>query len=284
MTEYAGKHYCKKQATLKKHEVTVTLGAFDTEDERSLINICPPRIREAIERLLDPKTGNINWLSWADTRLERLAEKARGRQTNDKKYKMGPEDHTLRLSFWDEYYRAQRTNQKMNEKTMLTGVMMYPAYYSRLECVEFVAWLISAPRSLAMQQEETLYHGLRLLREVVTNRDAIYDIRVDEKQWDDGTIERKKTKKLNTRAVAEVRRIVEDLANRRQGSVVQRHQIAAEVNTREQSAIRAEEIKHQTALDKKASREELEKELQILEGEIAGDEEQSEPSLQEKAP
>jgi len=62
MTEYAGKHYCKKQATLKKQEVTVTLGAFDTEDERSLINICPPRVREAIERLLDPKTGNINCL------------------------------------------------------------------------------------------------------------------------------------------------------------------------------------------------------------------------------
>ena len=247
----------------KKEDVAVTFGAFDNDNPRSLINLVPTKMREKVEKKLDPaQGGDIRYISWSESKLERELNREMQKISGDSRKKLEAKDHMLRINFWAEYYRAQDTNSNMLEGNITRGISFHEDFHRRLNIPLYTAWILSAPTHLGMAQEETLMHAMRLLRRVVTHTDAIWDVK-ETSVIDKETGEEKKTrsKKLNVRAVTEIRKIAEDLANRRQGSVIQKHQVlTASISTPET----------QKSIPQAESREDLEAEIKKLEQAASG--------------
>lgn len=255
--------YHTQTLTRKKQEVAVTFGAFDHDDPRSMINLVPRKMREKIEKMLDPEQGgNINYLSWSERKLEAELNKELQRLAIDKHRKLESKDYMLRINFWAEYYRAQDTGSQMLEANITRGISFHEDFHNRLSIPLYTAWILSAPTNLGMAQEETLMHAMRLLRRVVTHKESIWEIKeTTTKDKETGEEKKNRTKKLNVRAVTEIRKIAEDLANRRQGSVIQQHQVlTARIPTPEQPK----------SIPQAENREDLEKEIAQLEQAASG--------------
>lgn len=238
----------------KKADVVMTGDAFDETDPRSLLSVAPPIVQTAIRKMMNE---NPFMVSWADSRLEK--EIVKRRRENDKGYKshkIEARDHTYRLNFWGEYYRAVDLNQAMAEYTIVRGAGYQVDFRDRLKCPVWTAWLISPPRDLALIQEELLYQTMAQLRRVVAKGD-IYTTTITERQHKDGQITRTIKKQLNTQAVQVLVNLSEGLQNRVQGAVIHKHAIMHAMNPNPQT--------QQPTLPKQAeSREQLEAEIAAL--------------------
>lgn len=265
--------YSHLSAKKKKPEISVNFGAFDTENPRSLINIVSPRLQELILNVVDPELGNINWLSWPESKLERKLTKKLQELYDEPDLQLGQKDHSLRISFWSEYYRAQDTKSKMLDKNICRCITFTDDFYRKMGNTMYAAWIITAPTDLGVSQDEALMQSMRLLREVVTNRESIWEVTETESDDGEGKKKKKISRKLNVKAVSEVRRIAQDLANRRQGAIVSKHQhLIASMNGGMSQIPEGAQNQIKSApglLPKAKTREDIEREINILEAEMA---------------
>lgn len=188
-------------------------GLFDVDNPRSLINLVPDEIRKAMLEL--PKD-----LVYADE--AEIREKAQPTEALNH----------LRLNFWTEYNNVQaRRLPKMRWRALIQCVSR--DYVIRVVCMKqpYLAWLITPPADYATMQADILYGGLERMREVM--RMELYVVTRETKTDKEGNQTVTETRKPNIPAMAELRKTVEFLANRVQGTLV--HKIAL----KSQSEVRA---------------------------------------------
>jgi hypothetical protein len=127
-------------------------------DDRSLINLVP----EAVAQSLVESTQAEPELFHMDERTLLLA-------LRQKDIPPTPTDNRLRLSFWNEYERAQANQEKMNITTVFAGICTRAYFYGRyLKRPEKAAWLVCPPASYEVVAKEALTFGLEQLREILS--------------------------------------------------------------------------------------------------------------------
>lgn len=163
-------------------------------------------------------------------------------ETEDELYKKGKcseYDDLLRHAFWLEYDRAIRSNNKMNPVSIFGGIVSRATFFKEIVVNTFrLAYLCTPPTDYNTRLEELLTLGLKQYREILTLPNVNAKGNVD------------------SRLVAVKQRIIEDVANRRRGQVIQR----VEVQSKNLNVNVEHNTKHQSK-----SVEELERELQELE-------------------
>lgn len=231
---------------------TETLGLITnpTDGKRNLYSMLNSRWQAEIDKL-DPAI-----LTWPETKLEKHAEPCET-------------FHALRINFWAEYYRAMDTGaNSMELKNVLRGAASHHYFYAKLfnDSPYLLAWMLSPPRSLAIQQEELLTQVYKKMRAFIIEGD-IYDEKTVTKtcrvtKQKEVHVERK----LNTRALDSLRKIAQVLNDRVQGTTIQKHAILTQSNTPNTPLL--------TPKSEEPSREELEAEMAAIDAEVIGDEEE----------
>jgi hypothetical protein len=127
----------------------------------------------------------------------------------------------VRLNFWLEYNRAQDTQKPMNMQVVMRGVAKMNYFYDIiLQNPAMMAWVVTPPADYTLVQRDILHSGLELLQkalkmDLVTTKTTIKVNR-------DGTKVKNIVREPNVPAIAEVRKIVEMLSDRVQGSIIQK--------------------------------------------------------------
>lgn len=123
---------------------------FNESNPRSVINIVPEPVRRAM--LLIPG----EYLAWDEQMLKR-------------QIKPNATTSRLRISFWQEYNRAQEDNKPINITRVYAGVCTNGFFYNKfLPQSALVAWMITPPTDYMKAMQETLVEGVDQLREIVT--------------------------------------------------------------------------------------------------------------------
>lgn len=121
-------------------------------DPRSVINLVPDQVQASLIRAHQ----NASDLMALDER----ELKKRVRPT--------PTDNRLRVSFWNEYNRAQETMKPMQMTSVYAGVCTGEFFYREyLRRDENVAWLMRPPVNYITALEEMLVEGQDRIREIL---------------------------------------------------------------------------------------------------------------------
>ncbi len=127
---------------------------FDLENPRSLINIVPQRLREAMLRPDLPR----GWLEYPESNLMQLCE-----------HHLDPRDYRLKLTFWDEYNRAQDENCMMNLERVCKGSVSVNYFYSTvLKNPHKLIFMLQPHAHYQVSVRELLQLSLSKMREVMT--------------------------------------------------------------------------------------------------------------------
>lgn len=194
-------------------EADLDFGLFDADNPRSLVNIVPEGIRDAMLRVHQE-----------DLLLDDRALRK----------KVKPSDHLnrLRLNFWLEFFRAQEKQAKMLLGNIVHGISSRDYLYGAVLGDPLkTAWLISPPTDVAVVQMDIMHASLDRLA-AITRKDPYIVKEIIKK---DGTIER--TKRLDIAAIAEIRKVAEMMMDRVQGSVIQRVAIKQQTSVEKQAEL-----------------------------------------------
>jgi hypothetical protein len=124
------------------------LSIDDPDDPHSLINIAPSIISEKIKSI--PK-------EYFDLGEEEITNKAGVKALEDK----------LRTSFWLEYVRAIRTEEKMNAPNIFAGVCTLNDFRKCCESMYKLLYIIRPRPDFHVEIESMLLLGMRRMREVL---------------------------------------------------------------------------------------------------------------------
>ena len=125
-----------------------------------------------------------------------------------KKGKCNEYDELLRHAFWLEYDRAIRSGNKMNPVSIFGGVVSRSTFFKEVIANTFrLAYMCTPPTDYNTRLEELLTLGLKQYREILTLPN------INAKGF------------VDSRLVAVKQRIIEDVANRRRGQVIQRVEV-----------------------------------------------------------
>lgn len=129
----------------------------------------------------------------------------------------------LKISFWNEYGRAQRQRTEMILSNVVHGVCS-KCHWTRTVILDqkLLAWIITPPTSDVLVWQELLELGYRRLRKVLT-----MPIVEKKYRWDRKANEMLVEKSVNVPLIKEMRAIVENMEDRLHGAIVQRQQIEA---------------------------------------------------------
>ena len=128
----------------------------------------------------------------------------------------------LKISFWNEFRRAQRQKCDMTLTNIVFGVCTKSYWHRSVNTDPAVlAWIITPPTSDILVWQDLIELGYRKLRRVLKLP------LVEKRYWKDKSGEVHVEKRTNVALVKEIRAIVENLQNRLHGAVVQRQQIEA---------------------------------------------------------
>jgi len=179
-------------------------GILDRENPRSLVNICPEVLKEFVTAI--PRDTFL----WTENKLTSRA-------------KPDFTSKCLRIQFWQEYVRAQDKLANMVFSNIIRGITHkdYFLHLAKTRPIEF-AWICIPPKSYDIVQKQILEESLEKMREI-TQKDLV-DIVIEEKTDKDGIVTKKTTRKMNTAAIAELRKTTEMLQTRVLGSLTQKMQ------------------------------------------------------------
>lgn len=177
---------------------------FDTNNPWSVINICPPLIRKAIEKI--PREHLI----LDEKRLKKIA---------------APDEveSRFRLLFWDEYNAAVDEKRQMKLENIITSRLgTFYEYFTDiiLPNNRKLSWILTPPSDYFLSMRDLLYTGLDRIREIM-ELPIIEDVVV--KVLKDGT--KVTRRQVNTRLIGEIVKITQNLNDRVHGAVVQRMSI-----------------------------------------------------------
>lgn len=197
------------------------LEVLSESDPKSLVNLLPASIGNYLKLVPDEL-----WLK-TDSQLF-------------KDGKCNEYDSLLRHAFWIEYDRAIRAGQKMNATNIFAGIVN-KSYFFKEICTNTsrLAFLATPPTDYNTRLEELLTQGLQQYREILMLPN------LDDKGRVDG------------RLIAVKQRIIEDVANRRRGGIINRMEV--------QSKNLNVNVEHNTQKPKEQTVEEMEAELARLE-------------------
>lgn len=134
------------------HATQSSPSVSDSDNPRSIINLVPGAVREAIDSL------GSDLLGMTEKELEALTPHGSWTVT----------DRRLRTAFWIEYGRAQDLGQHMNIGNVFNGVCSKPYFYSSvLKNKPRLAYLLLAPQDYRVAMEEALGFGVDRLREIL---------------------------------------------------------------------------------------------------------------------
>lgn len=166
-----------------------------------------------------------------------MEERALLKELGKRKASPSPTDNRLRVSFWQEYDRAQAKGRPMN-MSMVYGGICSREYWEQcyLKFAEKVAWLMTPPASYSIAMEEALIYAIEQMRDILEmpNEDPV-------------------TGKLNFKLMELKAKIYESVHIRVKGAPVQRVEnktMSLNVNTSEKQVAEAmmlnsmDEIRH----------------------------------------
>jgi hypothetical protein len=163
-------------------------GPFDKERPDSMINLIPDEIRDFFLKIPE------QFLMFNESQLERMCK---------------PDIYVnkLRIAFWSEYERAASEGRKMILRSIQDTIgPSSPRFMACFMQANTFAYILCAPNTYNDFLDESLYHGMKKLREFLNI----------EIKKEDGS--------PDFSAVNTILRIVEFLDLRKHGSVVQRTQ------------------------------------------------------------
>ncbi len=135
--------------TLPKHEIVLA----DPENPRAVLNLVPPRIREAAAMAISshPQLFDLDEKTLRD--------------------KVRPSDSVLRIrvAFWNEYFRVQDAElPKMDAAKIYAGVVHQQMFYGHiLGKPGNVAWILCPPHNYMIAMEEILDRGMNNLAKII---------------------------------------------------------------------------------------------------------------------
>lgn len=140
----------KVDAYLKESEM------FNTANPRSLFALLPSGLCEILFNTMrkNPELLEI-YIERDDLKFERLT-----RPTIT--------DHLLRMSFWNEYYRAQNQGDRMMSKNIYESVCPREHFYALIQRPHRVMWMLTPPEDQTRQMEVLLAKGMRRLEEILS--------------------------------------------------------------------------------------------------------------------
>lgn len=139
----------------------------------------------------------------------------------EKKVKPNKDHRVLKISFWEEFRRAQRdrTKPRMIMENIYHGVCARAYFYNNvIRNPPLLAWLVTPPTDEMLVQKELLRVGYKKLARVLS---LPFSETLYKKDRNGEIYEEKRT---NVGLIKEVRAIVEMLQNRVHGAVIQRAQ------------------------------------------------------------
>jgi hypothetical protein len=124
----------------------------------------------------------------------------------------------LKLSFWDEYQRAQDGKRKIHVTKLIagTGCTKERFYDVVLRDPEQVAWVVTPPVDHMIQLRELLELGLSRQREMLMLPFVFKETKVDQQ----GNV--KKTRRIDARVMSQINQAVNTLLDRVHGAVMQK--------------------------------------------------------------
>lgn len=199
---------------LEREQMGPDYAIYDVSNARSVINIVPNSLREAMLGLED------KWRNLSEVELKRMC-------------KPEVEHAKLRLQFWAEYNKAQDQGRMVQVGAVIRGVCSQEWWNSRvLRCPEKVAYIVVPPRDYLSTMAEMLDFGMDRLRDVLS-----LDL-VDEKG------------RANAGLISQMVKIVQMLDLRVKGAVVQQHQVlSANINLGSDEAAKLEKVLQANSLD-----------------------------------
>ncbi len=175
-------------ALVTDEEGKTSFHLYDEDNPRSLINIVPDVVKEAMLRL--PRHV-------FDMPEHKLYVSAGKQQVHS----------VLRLSFWKEYDAAQAELRKMVLTNIVGRFCDFVTFYKYIRQAYFLAYMLKPPLSYVVMTEEALIHGVGRLREILDMPI------VDEKG------------RPQTRVIDSIIRAVAFLDLRVKGGITQRHEV-----------------------------------------------------------
>lgn len=157
---------------------------------------------------------------------------------DDLREKLRPCDllQRIKISFWDEYNRAQRDGDLMRQNSVVNGVCTLPTFHTKTRDPLAVAWVISPPVSQMIVRKQLIKLGFDRLREVMDL--PLYEEKVRFIRGKKGEPPAPHMYKVvNVPLIKEIRTIIEMMENRVEGGIVQRAQIHQVNEQMEASAV-----------------------------------------------
>lgn len=121
----------------------------DKSEPRSIVNITPSTVSEAIERIPD------DLFEMTEKRLRKEAD-------------VGEIEEKLRISFWREYDQAQTAKRNIHVTNVHKGVCTQMHFYKKIITNPLkLTYILTPPQEYALELEEMIAVGFRHLREIM---------------------------------------------------------------------------------------------------------------------
>lgn len=182
---------------------------LDEDNPFSLLELCPPAVKEAIEKL------PIRFYKYSEMQLRKAANPS-------------AEIARLRMSFWDEYLRASDERRAMNVRAITRGVCSHNYFYEVVLANEnWVGYITTPPADYQLAIREMLELSWDRIREVlllpITEKIPLKKTVVNDEGKSETVYEI--IEKPNTKLIGEIRQITNMLDLRVKGAIMQKMQI-----------------------------------------------------------
>lgn len=125
---------------------------FDEQNPRALVNIVPGEIKKSMNRVA---MSRPELLEMDEVSLKKLLSP-------------NATDSRIRISFWNEYQRAQDQGVLMKMPNVYAGLCSDQYFYGvYVKSVEKFGWILCPPASYAVSMTEALHFGVERLREIL---------------------------------------------------------------------------------------------------------------------
>lgn len=129
---------------------------FNKDNPRSLISLLPPGMANSIINSFKKNPDLLEmYLERDDARFEKLT-------------KPTITDHLLRMSFWNEYYRAQNQGDMMRPHYIYESVCPKDHFFRIIQRPHRAMWILTPPEDQTKQMEVLLAKGMRRLDEILS--------------------------------------------------------------------------------------------------------------------
>jgi hypothetical protein len=134
------------------------LSLADPKDPRSIINLVPSAVKEALDHHLFEKEELFN-----------TDERELYKYLRANNYQPSPTDNRLRLKFWMEYDRVQERGEgQMQMVNVLAGICSREFFYKTyIKNPQKMAWMLCPPAGYQIKTLEALEFGIDQLRDIL---------------------------------------------------------------------------------------------------------------------